>query len=158
MLKLEGMALKFDTENVYNETMEHGALDAFLAKQGNKPLSMGFMHDFEIGQWTKLEKRDGGLYVEGFVAPTAEKAVRALLKTLPADGSGQQLSVTFRTEGDQRYLQSDRRRRVKERKFGRAPSEWKTVDHLHVRKASLSEISLVDEGAVPGTWFKVVNV
>lgn len=156
MLKIEGFAVPFGIENSWNETLAPDALDAFLEKQGNKPLNMGFMHEQKIGRWTKLEKRDGGLYVEGVVTlPAAERFIRA-------NGMEGELSVTVRNNIDNPTLIEASNKRMQEnlRRLGRPPAFVKlhSVEHMHVAKADLTEISLVDHGAFPGTWFKAIEV
>lgn len=147
MLHVSGLACPWNVYNSYNELMKPGAFAKFIAKHP-EGVRMGFMHEFEIGHWDTLKETPEGLWVSGRVT---EPEYAAFLKH--ADDEFRELSITYEmpllVESEARFNSQPSWLRSK------LARRYKILPAIEVPEAFLDEISIVDDGAFPGTHLDI---
>jgi HK97 family phage prohead protease len=152
MLKINAFACPFNVENSFNETMLPGAFSRWLRELGSKTLPMFVQHEFPCGEWTRLEERKAGLYAEGYLTdPEVIDAVK--------DGVLPDLSINYRSDFNPDGSWNASRKRAAQWGVGSYPPGLHVYPRVSVpRVLNLSELSLVDQGAFPGTHYKALDV
>jgi len=177
-LSIFARACPYGVPNTYNEVLMAGCFKGRLLV--NRPMFIKHLDDDPpCGQWQQFTDLNDGLYVQGVI--TGREAIEQVM-----DGELTELSITFfnpATEamvdrfvktGDmsvvptlEKELLSSRRFRALEakeklqklgvNKYPGNQTVWENMPRQTVWDADISEISLVDKGAFPGTQFHIVG-
>lgn len=135
MIRIRGLAIPYDRPNSYGETIKRGAIPPALFF----PCNTHLLHEgLPVGVWKRAEDRADGLYVEGEVPEDiCDYIKRCKFNQLSS-------SLLPRNLAETRFIRS--RAGLLRDPY---PVTWGPGDIVDFK-----EISFVDAGAYPGTWWR----